>query len=145
MRRILLLAAALPFLAACESDPTGAPDVACPEFLAAYNAVGADTLTAQQGVRYVDVQVGAGAQAAIGTLVDVNYSLYQTSGAAVESSCPAGVPVFRFVLGETGVIPGFQIGVLGMGEGGIRRVFVPSNLAYNNGDLIFDIQLVTVR
>jgi FKBP-type peptidyl-prolyl cis-trans isomerase len=145
MRRILLLAATLPILAACESDPAGPADVACPDFLASYGAVGTDTVTAQQGVRYVDVQVGSGAQANLGSLVDVNYSLYQTSGAAVESSCPAGVPVFQFVLGETGVIPGFQIGVIGMGEGGIRRVFVPSNLAYNNGDLIFDIQLVTVR
>ena len=62
---------------------------------------------------------------------------------------------FPFVVGGTGVIPGFSQGVLGMKVGGQRRVIIPPALAYGsnppssaitpNATLLFDITLISVQ
>jgi FKBP-type peptidyl-prolyl cis-trans isomerase len=66
----------------------------------------------------------------------------------------------RFQLGAEGLIPGFQIGINGMKEGGERRIAVPPEFAYgaqdvkdpagktiipSNSTIIFDIRLVKVE
>ena len=65
----------------------------------------------------------------------------------------------EFTLGAEGIIPGFQIGVNGMKEGGERRIQIPPELGYgaqeikdasgkviipSNTTLTFDIKLVSV-
>ncbi|MDQ6985317.1 MAG: FKBP-type peptidyl-prolyl cis-trans isomerase [Candidatus Dojkabacteria bacterium] len=58
---------------------------------------------------------------------------------------------FPFIAGK-GVIQGWSEGVIGMKEGEVRRVYIPSSLAYdfdptsplNGKDLIFDIELISI-
>lgn len=102
-----------------------------------------------------DKVLGTGAEAVTGKTVTVTYTLWLYSasaadhkGARLESNS------FSFVLGGTGVIPGFQQGVTGMKVGGTRTIEVPASLAYgasggngipaNNG-LVFEITLTKVE
>ncbi|HUE95620.1 MAG TPA: FKBP-type peptidyl-prolyl cis-trans isomerase, partial [Longimicrobiaceae bacterium] len=142
MRGILLLSATLLTLTGCKEDIAGPSSIACHPALITFQTLAADTVTTGEGVRYIEIAVGSGGEAVIGETVDVNYSLYSTNGSFIESSCTDGVPVIRFLVGGQGIIPGFQIGVIGMREGGVRRVIVPAQLAYGDRDLIFDIELV---
>jgi FKBP-type peptidyl-prolyl cis-trans isomerase len=59
------------------------------------------------------------------------------------------------VLGAAQVIPGWERGVAGMKEGGVRELIIPARLAYGaegsvpvippDATLVFEIELVDVR
>jgi FKBP-type peptidyl-prolyl cis-trans isomerase len=145
-----LLAVALCTLAAC-SDSSGPEEVECPEALLQFAPATGDTVTAAQGLQYIEIEVGSGTAAAQGHTVDVNYSGYLLTGPQFDTSC--GTPAFRLTLGAQEVIDGFDLGIRGMQPGGIRRVIVPPSLGYGNvqngpippnSTLVFDIQLVGI-
>ena len=150
----VLLAATLGIMAACvSSDPAGPSDVVCDDFLLTYGAATGDTVTASQGLKYIEISPGSGTVAAVGMVADVNYSGYLVSGTRFDTSCSAGTPVLRVGLGSGSVIPGFDLGIRGMQPGGVRRVIVPPELGYGNvpngpipanSTLIFDIELVGI-
>lgn len=61
---------------------------------------------------------------------------------------------FSFKLGAGEVIPGWDIGVVGMSVGAERRLTIPANLAYGskslpgipaNSTLVFDIKLLEIK
>jgi FKBP-type peptidyl-prolyl cis-trans isomerase FkpA len=105
-----------------------------------------------------DVRVGDGDEAADGKVVSVNYTgwLYDASrpeekGAQFDTS--VGREVFTFTLGIGQVIAGWERGMPGMRVGGLRRLVVPSSLAYGNfrngpippnAALVFEIELLAV-
>lgn len=158
MRRLLYTGLAATLLAGCNDDPVAPNSAPCATFLTSYTAVSGDTVTTTNGVRYFDVEVGSGGEAAAGDLIEVNYSGYLTDGEPFDSSCPDHRPFLEVRLGQGELIPGFEIGVRGMRHQGVRRVIVPSDQAYPAGtvdrfgnphplagdDLIFDIQLLTL-
>ena len=107
----------------------------------------------------IDLRVGSGAAASTGSTVSVNYVgwLYDGTdpdkkGQEFDASKP-GRP-FVFWLGASQVIAGWEQGVVGMKVGGLRRLIVPSSLAYGrsgagnsippNASLVFEIELVGV-
>ena len=105
-----------------------------------------------------DIRVGTGAEAVNGRRLTVNYSLWLYDPAGVEQKGqlmqvgPAGG--FPFTLGVGGVIRGWDIGVIGMKVGGVRRLIIPPDLAYGasgrdtippNATLVFDIELLSVQ
>ncbi len=147
----ILLAAILGILTGCGSNPAGADDVACDDFLLQYGTAAGDTITTSEGLRYIDITAGSGTAAAQGMTVDVNYSGYLLSGTLFDTSCSAGVPVLRVTLGSGAVIPGFDLGIRGMLPGGVRRIIVPPALGYGNvpngpipanSTIVFDLDLV---
>ncbi len=106
-----------------------------------------------------DLKVGTGAAAATGQTLMVNYTgwLFDNTksdkkGKQFDKS-PDGQP-FIFKLGSAQVIEGWDLGLVGMKVGGIRRLVVPSELAYGrngagtlippNATLVFDIELLSV-
>jgi hypothetical protein len=121
-------------------------------------------VTLSGGLKYVDIKVGTGMAAASGDSVSVEYTGWLASTCAKFDSsydATAGTPgaPFTFSLGEGQVIPGWDDGLLGMKPGGIRRLYIPSALAYGsqgqqdqngntiipaNADLIFDVQVVSI-
>lgn len=103
-----------------------------------------------------ELRAGTGATAATGRVVQVRYSGYVFSAAAVDNKgTQFDAGTFSFTVG-TGVIAGFSQGVTGMQVGGIRRVVIPPNLGYANSPppgsairanetLIFEIELLAVQ
>jgi FKBP-type peptidyl-prolyl cis-trans isomerase FkpA len=106
-----------------------------------------------------DLKVGTGATAASGNTLTVDYTgwLYDPSRADFKGlqfdTTVSGTP-FQFTLGSNQVIQGWEQGVPGMKEGGVRRLIVPPSLAYGgersgkippNATLVFEIQLVSVQ
>ncbi len=102
-----------------------------------------------------DLVVGTGAEAKAGDTVTVQYVGQLTNGQVFDASRNHGNTGFTFTLGAGQVIQGWDMGVLGMKEGGKRKLTIPSNLAYGNQDvggglipanstLIFEVELVKV-
>ena len=106
-----------------------------------------------------DLTVGTGTAASPGNGLTVNYTgwLYDPSkpdakGLQFDSSADRGA--FLFTLGAGDVIQGWDVGLVGMQVGGVRRLVVPPSLAYGvvrNGlipplsTLVFDIELVALE
>ena len=148
MRGIFVLTIAALLLTGCEEDLVGPVPVVCDTVLTSFQPLTGDTLTTAEGVRYFDVAPGSGQTATLGGTVDVNYSLYTLGGELLDTSCDGSTNALRFLIGGQQVLVGFQIGVLGMQEGGVRRVILPVSLGYpaghpiGNQQLVFDIQLI---
>ena len=110
-------------------------------------------------VQAKDVSIGSGTQAAPGTVVSVLYEGKLTNGTTFDSSAAHGNQPLTFQLGAQGLIPGFQVGVNGMKEGGERIISIPPALGYGtqeikdpsgkviipaNSTIVFDVKLVKV-
>lgn len=117
------------------------------------------TSTPEQ-VQGQDKKVGTGKEATPGSLVSVLYVGKLSNGTVFDSSAAHGNQPLKFVLGAQGLIPGFQVGVNGMKEGGERVIQIPPSLGYGvqdvkdptgkviipaNSTLLFDIKLVKVE
>ena len=101
-----------------------------------------------------DLIVGKGKRARSGNTVSVKYvGVLFDDGKEFDSSWKGGKgQTFQFPLGGGQVIPGWDQGVVGMKEGGRRKLIIPAELAYGpsgfppdippNAALIFDIDLV---
>ena len=101
-----------------------------------------------------DIKVGDGAVATSGKTVSVHYTGTLTDGTKFDSSKDRGTP-FEFNLGAGQVIAGWDKGVVGMKVGGVRKLTIPSDMAYGpNGipgvipggaTLIFEVELLGVK
>lgn len=106
-----------------------------------------------------DLRAGAGAEATAGKAITVNYTgwLYDESKAdkkGVMFDTSAGAAPFTFTLGAGQVIPGWDQGLVGLRVGGLRRLVIPSSLAYGSvrtgpippyATLVFDVELLDVQ
>ena len=103
-------------------------------------------------VTVVDVAEGTGGMAEPNRCVFVHYTGWRSNGRQFETS-RAGDPV-AFMLGIGQVMRGWDIGIAGMKVGGMRRLFIPSHLAYGEkgrpplippgAPLVFDTELIAV-
>lgn len=100
-----------------------------------------------------DIQVGTGDEATKGKTVVVHYTGTFENGQKFDSSKDRGEP-FEFTLGQGMVIEGWDLGVVGMKEGGVRRLTIPASLGYGpndygpipgNSTLYFEIELIDVK
>lgn len=100
-----------------------------------------------------DEVIGTGAEAKTGNTVTVNYVGQLTDGSVFDASANHGQP-FSFTLGSGQVIKGWDQGIIGMKEGGKRKLVIPPDLAYGaggagdvippNATLIFQVEMVKV-
>jgi len=100
----------------------------------------------------IDIKVGDGEEVPADATITAHYTgALCTDGTIFESSHDSGRPA---TFGLHQVIDGWTQGVPGMKVGGIRRLIIPSELAYGqrrasaaippNSDLVFDIELVAL-
>ncbi len=82
------------------------------------------------GVSWQDTLVGTGEPARTGDRLTIDYVARLADGTQVDATADRGLP-FQFVLGEAPV-PGWNEGLVGMREGGRRRLDVPAELAYGS-------------
>ena len=107
------------------------------------------------GLQVQDSVVGTGAEAKAGDIVTVQYTGTLTNGTKFDSSYDRPGQPFRFPLGAGMVIKGWDLGVVGMKEGGKRHLVIAADLAYGaaspsplipaNSTLVFDVELLKVE
>lgn len=144
MRRsvaVILLALLVFAAAACGDDDGGAGQDA------------ADSADEEQCLVTEDVEVGDGAEATSGSIVRVHYTGTLEDGTEFDSS--RGREPFTFALGGGQVIQGWDEGIVGMREGGIRNLTICPDMAYGeegfpgaippNATLMFEVELLRVR
>jgi FKBP-type peptidyl-prolyl cis-trans isomerase len=116
---------------------------------------GSAASSSSPGLLKEDLKVGTGAVAEKGKTVEVHYTGTLTDGTKFDSSLDHGEPL-SFTLGEGRVIPGWEEGLLGMKEGGKRKLTVPPDMGYGpqgtpdgkippNSTLLFEIELLSVK
>ncbi len=104
-------------------------------------------------LRIIDIEVGTGAEVAPGATITAHYTgALCKNGIIFQSSHDFGKAI-SFGLDQ--VISGWTQGVPGMKIGGMRRLIIPSDMAYGsqraasnippNSDLVFDIELIDIR
>jgi len=104
-------------------------------------------------LQYQDVKVGTGsAEVAAGDTITVHYVGSLLNNQVFDSSRERNQP-FEVTIGARQVIPGFEQGVLGMREGGVRIIRIPSDLAYGvqgagaippNTSVQFEVEVLTI-
>lgn len=92
--------------------------------------------TSSSGLQYADVKEGSSSTPSPtdGQIVSIDYVMSTTGaryGSKIYSTVDAGAP-YRWKLGDGSTIPGLEEAVKGMSPGGIRRVIIPSKLAYKS-------------
>lgn len=117
-------------------------------------AGGNPEVTTASGLKYVDLIVGTGREAAAGNLVSVHYTGWLTNGTKFDSSVDRRES-FSFPLGGGKVIRGWDEGVAGMKVGGKRKLTIPPQLGYGsrgaggvippNATLVFDVELLEIK
>lgn len=110
-------------------------------------------ITTESGLIYEEITLGSGAEATSGRPVSVHYTGYLTDGSKFDSSKDRNDP-FNFPLGAGHVIKGWDEGVQGMKEGGVRKLTIPPHLGYGargaggvippNATLVFEVELLKV-
>lgn len=113
-----------------------------------------DDNTAPGGLLLSDTITGDGAEAGVGSLVELHYvGVLLEDGTEFDNSWDRGATFFVTV-GAGGVIPGFDQGLMGMAEGGRRVIVIPSELGYGSAGaggvippdaaIVFAVDLVSV-
>ena len=105
------------------------------------------------GLYYQDLTAGTGTLVTAGMTATVHYEGWLVDGTKFDSSRDRGQP-FEFPVGAGQVIAGWDEGVLGMRQGGLRRLVIPPDLGYGeraigpipaNSTLVFEIEVLGVQ
>ena len=109
------------------------------------------------GLEYQDIIVGTGATPPVGYQVTVNYVAMTPQFKVFDSSVERKIP-YDIRVGAGQVIPGLDEALRTMKVGGLRRCFIPGNLAFPKGlasaagrprvppasPVVFDVQLLLI-
>ena len=92
--------------------------------------------TTSSGLQYADVKPGSTSSPSPtkGQAISIDYVMSTTGaryGSKIYSTQDAGAP-YRWKLGDGSTIPGLEEAVMSMNPGGIRRLIIPSKLAYQS-------------
>lgn len=110
--------------------------------------------TTASGLQYEDTVIGEGKQATgQGQTAIVHYTGWLEDGRKFDSSKDRNEP-FSFPIACNMVIKGWDEGIIGMKEGGTRKLTIPPHLGYGaagaggiippNATLIFEVELLEV-
>lgn len=111
-------------------------------------------ITTASGLQYEDLTTGEGKEATgRGQTAIVHYTGWLEDGTKFDSSKDRNDP-FSFPLECGMVIKGWDEGVVGMKEGGVRKLIIPASLGYGargaggvippNATLIFEVELLEI-
>lgn len=110
--------------------------------------------TMSDELQYDDIVIGSGKEATgLGQTAIVHYTGWLSDGTRFDSSKNGSRP-FSFPIACGMVIKGWDEGIIGMKEGGTRKLTVPPHLAYGasgagqlipaNATLTFEIELIEI-
>ena len=127
------------------ADPPMEPDV-FPK-----NVEGLKWREAAKGLKIYDEKAGSGKPAVVGSVLKTHYTGWLLSGRKFGSSKDMGKPL-SVVMGAGKMIKGWEVGLEGMREGGVRWFRVSPNMGYgataysmipSNSTLVFRVELVS--
>ncbi len=134
-----------------QPDAIGPSPAALPATSAAPAAAPDDSMLPP--LKKEDLVVGTGPAVKKGDRVSVHYVGTLLDGTKFDSSWDRGTPL-EFTVGDGSVIPGWELGILGMKKGGKRKLTIPPHLAYGeqgsppkigpNATLVFVMDLVDI-
>jgi peptidylprolyl isomerase len=115
-----------------------------------------EMVTTPSGLQYKEIVPGTGPQPITGYQVVVNYVAMTPAGRVFENSLEK--QPFDIRVGAGQVLPGLDEGLLSMKVGGVRRLYIPGELAFPkplraaagrpsvpaNSPMIFDVQLLYI-
>lgn len=114
--------------------------------------LGPKAVTTATGLKYEDLVVGTGKEAKDGSSIEVDYTGWLTDGTQFDSS--VGKTPFSLTLPGQ-VIAGWNEGLVGMKQGGKRKLVIPPALGYGDqgqgetipggATLVFEVELVKVN
>ncbi|WP_240907401.1 FKBP-type peptidyl-prolyl cis-trans isomerase [Paludisphaera rhizosphaerae] len=105
------------------------------------------------GTRIVEVKVGTGPPVKQGDSATVHYVGTLADGTKFDSSRVRNVPV-EFSIGTGHLIRGWDVGLIGMKSGGIRKLIIPPEEGYGalkagrippNSTLYFEVELLGIK
>lgn len=120
------------------------------------NAQTSDLITTESGLQYYDITIGDGNEAIQRSKVTTHYRIWVQDGDEaiyIASSYSAEPAPFTVGRGNS-IFPGWDEGVHGMNQGGIRLLIIPPDLAFGeevssgipaNSTLIMEVELVDVE
>lgn len=135
-------------------EPLGGRQAPAPEPAAATTTTKADPkLTGDvKELKIEDLRVGKGKAAKAGDQLSMNYKGTLLNGEQFDASYGRGP--FDFQLGAGKVIQGWDQGIVGMKEGGKRKLTIPAHLGYGDAGsppkipggatLVFEVELLKV-
>lgn len=100
-----------------------------------------------------DTQIGTGREVKAGDFICINYKGTLEDGTEFDSSYKRNKP-FTTQIGVSQVIPGWDNGIVGLKEGGKRKLTIPPELGYGSratgsipadSTLIFEVELVKIK
>ncbi len=113
-----------------------------------------DAVKIESGLLYVPLKTGTGPASKTGDRVEIHYTGVLEDGKKFDSSRDRGKPI-QFVIGKGEVIKGWDLGIIGMKKGEMRRLLISYPLAYGErgypgiippkATLIFDVELVDFK
>ncbi len=110
-------------------------------------------VSTRSGLQYTILKQGNGPKAKDGDIVAVHYIGRLTNGTVFDSSYDRQYPL-EFPLGSGYVIPGWDIGIVGMAVGEKRRLKIPPHLAYGregsgpipeDATLVFEVEMMKIK
>jgi FKBP-type peptidyl-prolyl cis-trans isomerase len=132
---------------------TFTPPLPPPQPLTAFEGKPVSTKKLEKGLVVADYKIGDGPEAKTGDTVSVHYRGTLKDGTEFDSSLARPRPLV-FPLGAGRVTKGWDSGLVGMKVGGLRKLVIPSELAYGerargkipaNADLTFTVELMAVK
>lgn len=104
-------------------------------------------------IKKEDLVVGTGPEAKEGDHVRVSYRGSLLDGTEFDNSYDRGTPL-ALTIGDGSVIPGWELGLIGMRKGGKRKLTIPPHLGYGSqgsppkippdATLVFVVELVGI-
>jgi FKBP-type peptidyl-prolyl cis-trans isomerase len=117
------------------------------------NLSGGETDISEESLIVQELAIGTGEAAQVGDTLSVHYTGWLEDGTQFDSSVDRGTP-FEFILGAGNVIAGWDEGLVGIQEGGKRKLIIPPDLAYGasgsgpippNATLTFEVELLEIK
>lgn len=155
--RLALVAASAAALAGCLDSTAPDPGYACGVSANPVAQITGDTIPGQNGLKYIAGFVGDTARGDVvqaSNTVEVCFVGFFPNGQVFDR----GATVVDIPGGN--VIPGFSQGIIGLREGGTRRIILPPSLAYGstpvtnaqgvvvipaNSTIVFDVGILRIR
>lgn len=156
MRYFAVAAALLIAAAPAFAEEAPAAKLVAKSDKATTGAAASKAVTLPGGTKIEDLKVGTGKEAVKGSTVKVHYTGTLTDGSVFDSSKKPGREPFDLEnLGSAPVIKGWNEGIVGMKEGGKRKLTIPPAQGYGemgrppvippNATLIFEVELLGVN